>query len=788
MKRAVCISLAVMLLMVIAVVWRTVEGSAQDTPARLADPLLPVYYDDAFSADNYFTSPAPQISADGKHVLFLPGAGWRLPPLATPTEKVLVYSRETGAITPTGVYGLRLTYPSAVWMPFDYPAQFDGGIRQAVYPAQSNPPSQLYLRDIQRGTEVLLKPESPLPEGTRAFAPVLSADGRVVAFASQAEHIRTNLEEALRPRINFMTLAGGQNESVAVPGAGADDRLAIHLKQYEDPYVAVFSDLHLNRDGHVLAFNALLGKDLPPDSPRTLLLYNRTTKSFAPVTITPQGKAVAANAVHPRISADDSAVAFASTSPALARGDTNAVSDVFVYDVKARRLNRVSVSSRGAQANKPASHPAISGDGRLVVFESAATNLAPVATRRGSDTAASEIFLHDRRTGQTTCVSEGSARIQRKLGLPYHTNTEPSISADGRYICYLTRLSDVPPHGNEKATGHDRCVTLAQAVQIYDCMTKQTDTVLLASNLPLTAQAAAVPGPDATPAGVSTIYCLNGRRLLFKPSDFSFGINVTDLHTGNKVGSFGLSDILQSTGGFAIAGPMVVAINHSSNTVAGFPLAEVVSAKDMLNTSKWQRMLGNITYTIAPLPGGRQVLVAEAAGWPQAYPMGETKPSSSLVDIDAQTGDIRWEQTLVPGDRTGKYLVLQGLLAAHGTIYAASQLTLNQDIEQPTRDWRYFFFALDAETGHIKWQYPTDGRLRVAGVAGDTVLLESDPRLHEDGTPLQLIALDAATGHPRWQHPARLLLLTRAWTRIYDPVTGRKELVDTNTGVAGEAK
>jgi PAS domain S-box-containing protein len=81
-------------------------------------------------------------------------------------------------------------------------------------------------------------------------------------------------------------------------------------------------------------------------------------------------------------------------------GDTNGALDVFVRDRTGGRTQRVSVSSKAKQANGSSTGPAIIGDGRLVAFASSATNLVVGDTNGSSD-----IFVHDRVTGDTTRVS-----------------------------------------------------------------------------------------------------------------------------------------------------------------------------------------------------------------------------------------------------------------------------------------------------------------------------------------------------------------------------------------------
>ena len=84
----------------------------------------------------------------------------------------------------------------------------------------------------------------------------------------------------------------------------------------------------------------------------------------------------------PSVSRDGRFVTFASSATNLVSGDTNAAMDIFVRDTCigaaascSPSTFRVSLGVGGAEANGPSSAPAISGDGRFVVFDSTATNL-----------------------------------------------------------------------------------------------------------------------------------------------------------------------------------------------------------------------------------------------------------------------------------------------------------------------------------------------------------------------------------------------------------------------------
>jgi len=123
------------------------------------------------------------------------------------------------------------------------------------------------------------------------------------------------------------------------------------------------------------------------------------------------------------ISADGRSVAFTSHATNLVGGDTNERQDAFVYDRKTGHTERVSVSSSGAQA-KPGPDPNggsaamdMSADGRYVLFQSDASNLAPGDANRKSDA-----FIHDRVTGKTRRIRPAGVGI-----------TAGALSANGRY-------------------------------------------------------------------------------------------------------------------------------------------------------------------------------------------------------------------------------------------------------------------------------------------------------------------------------------------------------------------
>jgi len=135
----------------------------------------------------------------------------------------------------------------------------------------------------------------------------------------------------------------------------------------------------------------------------------------------------------PQLSADGRYVAFVSQSANLARRDRNQDSDVFVYEVATRSITLVSATAAGDTANALSSRPAISADGRYVVFQSVASNLR---TRRGCPPRASDenllpdVYLLDRTTG---CVTRISGSPAHEWWTP---SVAPAISGSGKIVAF----------------------------------------------------------------------------------------------------------------------------------------------------------------------------------------------------------------------------------------------------------------------------------------------------------------------------------------------------------------
>jgi len=111
----------------------------------------------------------------------------------------------------------------------------------------------------------------------------------------------------------------------------------------------------------------------------------------------------------------------------------------------------ISVTVEGKSAAGGSGEPSVSADGRYVAFRSSARNLV------GGDTnGVDDIFVRDRVAGVTTRVSVDSNGVQ---GTGF--SSDPSISADGRYVAFVSDSSNLVPGDTNRFRDvfvHDRLI------------------------------------------------------------------------------------------------------------------------------------------------------------------------------------------------------------------------------------------------------------------------------------------------------------------------------------------
>ncbi len=163
-----------------------------------------------------------------------------------------------------------------------------------------------------------------------------------------------------------------------------------------------------------------------------------TTGTLRLATVKPDGTPIpqTGNTIamgHASISGAGNLVAFTSDSPLLVPGKTSPWRDVFVRDVFAGTTVRV-LGQAGVEPNLPALfEPALSMDGRFVAFASRASNLVPGDTNGRDD-----VFVYDLASAAVERVSLSITQTSAN-----HDSEDPVISADGRFVAFLSRATNL---------------------------------------------------------------------------------------------------------------------------------------------------------------------------------------------------------------------------------------------------------------------------------------------------------------------------------------------------------
>jgi Tol biopolymer transport system component len=266
------------------------------------------------------------------------------------------------------------------------------------------------------------------------FYPAISDNGRFVAFEQYvftAGETDPNLDT---PRT--FSIYDALTEATTTIEIGLDGVVA-----NGSSFLPAFSG-----DGRFVAFLSSASNLVAGDTNNVtdLFLYDRTTG-----TITQLAAVAGPNQnIHgydflgaPSVSQDGRFIAFESFADDLVAGDTNTSADIFVIDTVTGDIERVSVATDGTESDAGSFSPSISADGRYIAFWSFSD-----ALDIGDNNGSSDVFLHDRSTGETRRISDLNAVM-----VPTLSAYLPKISADGNYVTYqaLVETSTFTSPGGE---------------------------------------------------------------------------------------------------------------------------------------------------------------------------------------------------------------------------------------------------------------------------------------------------------------------------------------------------
>ncbi|MEO8602194.1 MAG: hypothetical protein ABI629_06430 [bacterium] len=319
---------------------------------------------------------APSISADSRFVAFSSQATNLVVDDTNNLEDVFVFDRQSGEMqlisrTPEAVANGASSFP-----------RLSGDGRFVVF--QSNA-SNLVEGDDNAATDIFLydrqddvmRRVSVSADGTagngRSLTPAISADGRVVAFASRATNLVTTTVSGTFEQIYVTNWENNAIGLASVNSAGMPGNLISFLPA-------------LTADGGMVAFKSeafnLVSGDTNgvPD----VFVRERAANITQRVSVDSFGNQANSLSAAPGISGDGRFVAFASFASNFVPEDGNGFSDVYVYDRfppnRAQGvIARVTVATNGGEPNGGVTDfpVSVSTDGRWIGFASSSSNLVP---------------------------------------------------------------------------------------------------------------------------------------------------------------------------------------------------------------------------------------------------------------------------------------------------------------------------------------------------------------------------------------------------------------------------
>jgi Tol biopolymer transport system component len=361
-------------------------------------------------------SRSPSISGNGRFVAFASDASNLVPGDTNGAQDIFVRDLSTNTNTRVSVSS---TDNQANQDCFTPSISADGRFvafnssASNLVPGDTNNENDIFVRDLLTNTTTRVSVSGAGNQGNRrSSSPSISADGRFVAFSSEAS--------------NLVPGDTNNNEDIFVRDLLTNTTTRVSVSSIGNQAFGPSRDSYISGDGRFVAFSSEASNLVPGDTNgnRDIFVRDLSTNTTTRVSVDSAGNPGNGQSYAPSISSDGRFVAFSSISN-LVPGDTNNRDDIFVRDLSSNTTTRVSVSGAGNQGNGGSFSPSISADGPRVVFLSGADNLVPGDTNNRSD-----IFVAD--IGNTSgVINTPSNNINGTNGNDNLTGTPGSDNISG---------------------------------------------------------------------------------------------------------------------------------------------------------------------------------------------------------------------------------------------------------------------------------------------------------------------------------------------------------------------
>jgi Tol biopolymer transport system component len=402
----------------------------------------------------------PVISGDGRYIIFTsaasdlaPGQVYGNP--AFSADDLLLYDRVTGTNSIVVSDSEAAALEPAVSADGRYIA-FTSAAENLV-PGQQQGGSNVFLYD-RTGKSFRLVSHTSASAVTAGGgrAPVISADGRYVVFV-RIDFTSGQSSVLLYDRVSgAVTLIGPGSRAVMSSDASQIAVITDRSLDLYDRKTGVRTQLShapgkpsISTDGRFTVFISNKDDVFPgqPDGTSACFLYDRISRTYTLVSRRQDSPTVARSAFAPAISGDGRFVVFVSSAKDIVSGqtDTDSFSDIFLFNriSGTTKLVSRSITSASTTANASSSDPTISANGSRVIFVSKASDLElGLADFNG----AQDAFAYAISSGTNSAITRRAPEMPSFSSVqPLHQSAAWALSADGRWVAFESFSSNLVP-------------------------------------------------------------------------------------------------------------------------------------------------------------------------------------------------------------------------------------------------------------------------------------------------------------------------------------------------------
>lgn len=395
-------------------------------------------------------SSQPAVNADGRFVAFRSNAANLIPGGDANGNDSDVFIRDRNAQV-TELVSVNSDGIQADSTSFDPSISADGSLvafsSNATNLAPASPTNlvrNIYLRNRAAGTtEILSISTTGGPGNSASFNPVISADGRFVAYYTWATNLVPGGDaNGSANDVLVYDRTTGATELVSVNSAGVQAN-------------GSSSNPSISADGRFVAFyssatNLAPGGDTN-GSVFDVFVRDRLSGTTEVVSVDSFGIQGDDSSFGTAISADGRFVTFYSRASNLPGGTADFRTQAYVHDRQTGETELVSQDDFGVPGNDSSLASSVSADGRFVTFFSRADNLIPGGDANGAS--AADMYVRDRLNGITELVSVNDLGEQANAESGFFIGR--SMSSDGRFVAFSSRATNLVAGGDTNGSIDD---------------------------------------------------------------------------------------------------------------------------------------------------------------------------------------------------------------------------------------------------------------------------------------------------------------------------------------------